>query len=207
MRLAQMNDQPAATLEECLASLFASDVSKKTLGKTGALYKLASSSLQIITRFANNEEEYQHTYPVIRRMRKSAWHLPDGRLIYETSGTDQKRYRYHPNQFKPAGAIMRLDERAEDYRWSLSPDQGTPYYETSGNEMTDFIPTTDNVKYADPDERYLVFQYHHKADVRREHLIKVFYKKEESEWLTLYCVSIPLDLLAIILLEGSKEEE
>src|SRR5215510_11873413 len=110
MRLNQTNDQPPKSLEENLSSVLSNDVSKKSLAEAAVLRKLAGCWLQIKTRLANNDEEYQHAYPVIRRMLPANWYLPGGRFIFETACTDQRAYRYHPHQFVPTQAIMRLDD-------------------------------------------------------------------------------------------------
>jgi hypothetical protein len=178
------------------------------VGKHLALRFLARASLQVNTICSddlNGNPDYEHLYTVIRRIHPKEWFLPHDCIIFEPNDcSDSKRYRYHPNQFKPVDVIMRLD--AKEYRWSLTPDQTTPSYEAAGNDHSGYIPLTNNVQHVGPDERYTVFQYYHQLDIRQEFMTKVFYKKND-DYLRLHAVLIPMKLLALILLPGSVDEE
>lgn len=183
--------------------------SYSAVGKHLALRILARASLQVNTICSddlNGTPDYEHTYAVIRRILPKDWFLPHDCLIFEPQNSpDAKRYRYHPNQFKPVDVIMRLETRAKEYRWSLTPDQTTPSYEAAGNDHSSYIPVTNNVMHVGPDERYTVFQYYHHLDVRREYMTKVFYKKVDG-YLRLHAVSIPMKLLGLILRPDSADE-
>ena len=183
--------------------------SYSAVGKHLALRILARASLQVNTICSDDPygtPDYEHLYAVIRRIHPKDWFLPHDCLIFEPQdSTDSKRYHYHPNQFKPVDVIMRLETRAQEHRWSLTPDQTTPSYEAAGNDHSSYIPLTNNVKHVGPDERYTVFQYYHQLDVRREYMTKVFYKKVD-DYLRLHAVSIPLKLLALVLRADSAEE-
>jgi hypothetical protein len=178
------------------------------VGRHIALRSLARASLQVNTICSddlNGTPDYEHLYAVIRRVLPKNWYLPHDCLIFEPEDTcGSKRYRYHPNQFKPVDVIMRVEIR--EHRWSLTPDQTTPSYEAAGNDHSSYIPLTTNVQHVGPDERYTVFQYYHQLDIRREYMTKVFYKKED-DYLKLHAVSIPMMLLSLILRPDSVNED
>ena len=85
------------------------------VGRHLALLFLARASLQVNTICSddlNGNPDYEHLYTVIRRIHPKEWFLPHDCLIFEPHDcSDSKRYRYHPNQFKPVDVIMRLDDQ------------------------------------------------------------------------------------------------
>jgi len=178
--------------------------SYRAIAKDHALHILSRSNLQVNT-FCSNDDldlhpDFEHLYAVIRRLLPKDWFLPKECLVFELANYgDPERYRYHVKQFKPVDMILRLEGRAKPYEWSLTPDIPSTY--------EDDLAMMNNIKNVGPEDRFTVFQYFHKLDIKREHMTKIFYKKDPEEYLRLHCVAIPLALLTLILLDDNNEDE
>ena len=203
-------DENEITLEDLLA-LSTGRVTPKfaALGKQLSLRILLNSTVQVNTIRSDDPDsrpEFQHLSAVIRKLLPQDWYLPRDLVLFELEDySKSNRYRYRDNQFKPVNVILRLEGRASPNQWSLTPDVTISSYELAGNDRSSFIPRTSNVTFVGPDDRFTVFQYFHKLDIRREHMTKIYYKKED-EFLRLHCVAIPFKLLALILQDENENE-
>lgn len=187
--------------EEYMA-LLAANVSERwnSVAKCFALPNLFESSIQVSTLYGEDGErnsDYQHLYPVIRRLQPDKWVFPRERIIYEPIYNLGMRYTYRPGRYKPAELIIRLPHRAKPYKWVLEPGRREPTYDSVGNNAASYIPVT-NLSHMGLDDVYAVFDYFHRSDLHHEFPIKVFYKTHD-QYLKLHALSIPLELLGIAL--------
>jgi hypothetical protein len=192
------------TLEDYL-SIISSQISGNwsNVARSIALPILAESQIQVDTSYFDDGREtteYEHLYPVIRRIPVERRVLPDDRLVFEPDFDGALRYSYHRNQYRPREIIMRMPGRT--LRWSLQPDIAPPRYEVVRNEHGSYIPAT-NITQLGPGDRFTIFNYHLEQDFRREFPVKVFYKTN-GDMKKLHCMSIPLRLLGWVL---KKERE
>jgi len=148
------------------------------------------------------EVDYEHTYPVIRRIADPRdWVAPRDRIIFEPAlDKPSLRYTYHPNQFKPLDVTITIEAR-QRWRWTLKADREVSRYEVCRNDNSDFIPVLDTTRFG-PGDRFIIFHYFH-DDVRREHPARIFYKYE-GDYIRFHCVSIPLKLLSSLV--GTVED-
>lgn len=176
-----------------------------------ALPRLRDSVVTVKTihrKAASEEEDYEHTYPVIRRIREpKIWTLPRGRIIFEPELEGTLRYGYHRNQFKPAEIALTIDGRARRYKWTLVPEMQPRVYEIAHRDNSDFVPVTNTTRFG-PTDRFTIFHYVHEDDSTQSHPAKIFYK-QDGDRMTLHCVSIPLNLISLLIdsdNSGSRNE-
>ena len=188
--------------------LYSANITPRLTGfaQQRALSMLRESSVTINTvhKVSGTEEvEYEHTYPVIRRIADpDKWVLPRGRIIYEPDfGKPSVRYTYRANQFKPLELKLAIDTR---YHWrtTLNADRDVSRYEVCRNDTSDYIPVL-NTNPSGPGDRFIIFNYFHVVDYRREQPVKIFYKYE-GDYTRFHCVSIPLKLLSSLV--GTVED-
>src|SRR5205809_7814121 len=93
-----------------------------------ALKFISNCSLQVNTQNiedSNSRPEYEHLYPIQRRVEKSYWEIPKGNVVFEPANyASPRRYRYRPDTFQPVEFIAREDGPAKPYSWRLTPDSG-----------------------------------------------------------------------------------
>jgi hypothetical protein len=165
-----------------------------TAARELALPVIADFDLQVDTVYDDDGgtelNEFEHMTPVIRHIPDpTRGVLPKRCVIFEPELARSKLHRYHRNEFKPVNVILRW--RQFTYNWVLRPDYSGP-----GRQME--APMTNLVRVGGEDSPFIVFQYWHEEDVRRESPIKVFYKSV-GDTILLHCVSIPISLLTLVL--------
>jgi hypothetical protein len=172
------------------------------VARDAALLMLEQSHIRIVTLCMSDgkeSHEYEHLYPVIRRVRHDNWVFPKGYIVYEPEYKCPPRYEYHPNYYKPVEIVLSVPtstpDRVHEYKWSLNPGLGSSSHD--GHELCGFLPS-DNKKDI-CDNRYTLFQCHYQRhELKTEEPTKVFYKSE-GERVKLHATSIPLRVLGPVL--------
>lgn len=129
------------------------------------------------------EEESENLYPVFKKLPLGDRVLPDNRVVFEPESFDGHRYCYPRAHYHPVDVFMfDLPCRRRTYHWQLGEE----------NERN-----TQNFR----EDRYFIFHYYHECDIWRKFSMKVWYKFDGNK-MRLHCVSIPLQLLLMIVKEA-----
>jgi len=157
------------------------------------LPQISQCGLTLETAYVNDGVEtsdYEHLDPVIQRMPEGEQVLPKQCIIFEPKAEHAfPRYTYSRNHFKPSDAMLRCPD-GKVYRWSLIFDGTT----REGNFMD--VPPTNYYTFG-PNDRFIIFRYFHRKDVKREFPTKVFYKTFQDQ-IELHCVSLHTGMLALL---------
>ena len=86
-------------------------VAKVSLSQTSS--RVRSKSATSYSEDGKRNSDYQHLYPVIRRVQPDKWVFPRGCIIYEPMHYLEKRYTYHPGRYKPAELSIRHSSPSE----------------------------------------------------------------------------------------------
>jgi hypothetical protein len=161
-----------------------------------ALVLLEQSYIRIVTLSmidGRESYEYEHLYPVIRRVPHEKWVFPGGYIVYEPNYDSPPRYKYYPNCYQPVEIVLSIPtaDRVDEYNWSLNPGSGSSSHD--GHEHCGFLPSDHKTDIFD--NRYTLFKCHYQRhELKTEEPTKVFYKSE-GERVGLHCASIPFRVL------------
>ena len=130
------------------------------------------------------EREFENLYPVFKNLNLEDRVLPDNRVVFQPKSYEGHRYSYSRTHYHPVVISMfDLPGRRNRYRWQLGE-----YNERNTETFRG--------------DRYFIFHYYHECDLQKEFNVKVWYKYDGSR-MRLHCVSIPLQLLLMIVKESS----
>jgi hypothetical protein len=167
--------------------------------RNAALVMLEKSRIRIVTLCKDDGAEYEHLYPVLRRVPREQWVTPGGYIVYEPEYTSSPRHNYYPNYYKPVEIVLSVPtstpNRVDEYKWSLIPGSGSSSHD--GHELCGFLPSDNKTGLCD--NLYTLFQCHYERhELNREGPTKVFYKSE-GDRVKLLSASIPLRVLGPVL--------
>jgi hypothetical protein len=141
----------------------------------------------IVDRTSPPENEYQHLYPVIRRISiKENRVFPLNRIVFEPSPQEpQSAYTYRHRRFEPLKINFHLHDFQPNHNWPLV---AATYYEEGYRQ-------TQKIKFP---AQYTRLHRYVRFDTFKNSPIHVFYKdvsESDSNVVRLHAVSIPLDYL------------
>lgn len=169
--------------------------------REATLRKLKVSDILLSTTvYRDHREELTKTErlsPVIRNRRPGKWVLPDNRIVFEPD-YDLPRPRYHRNHYRPTDLEMvGLPGHPEPVKWRLVPHHRLSHRDENSRGRV-YLPHTNCRRLRE--DKFSVFDYYHERDLRKEFCTKVWYKFDGDQ-MQLHCISIPLQLLVVILLD------
>jgi hypothetical protein len=159
-----------------------------SFAREAALREFIPTRVSLTTSFSLDnepeEEEFDILYPVPKKFPVEDRVLPDGgRVVYEFESYEGDCHRYPRDCYRPAKVVIYdLPSRRRLAKWNLH----------------DALPQSFR------NDNYTFFDFYHKRDVLKEYSMKVWYKFDGSR-MRLHCVSIPLQLLLVIIKENDRK--
>jgi hypothetical protein len=155
-----------------------------SFAREAALREFIPTYVSLTTSFSLDhglqEKEHEILDPVPRKFELEYRVLPDNRVVYQPKSYKGHRYRYPRSCYRPVTVVIYdLPSRRRPYKWQLDDAQPQSYRR----------------------DNYAIFEYYHERDVIREYSMKIWYKFDGGK-MRLHCVSIPLQLLLVILREN-----
>lgn len=152
-----------------------------SFAREAALREFIPTCVSLTTSFSLDHEpqenEFDILYPVPGKFELEHRVLPDHRVVYERESSERGRHRYPRSCYRPIMVeIYDLPSRRRPYKWELDDAHPQSYRK----------------------DNYAIFEYYHERDVIKEYSMKIWYKFDGSK-MRLHCVSIPLQLLLVIL--------
>ena len=204
----QDTSQQYQTLKDILGLSVASSEWSQTQ-KTSIFPILASQNITLTTCYRDDDghevPEGLTLYPVIKRLYEERGGYPEqlhkDLLVFEQHLEDRS-YEWNRNKYEPTELVIRIGHIVIKY--PLLPDPAPARYEVRRDNDT-YIPSA-NAKSEGPQDRFTIFEYIHKMDVKKEYPLRVYYRHyEDPTKFRLHCVGIPLGFLRL-LLDGAEDD-